>query len=38
MNNQSALNSTSVRLAVLAALYPGIQLLAQDGLTLEEIV
>ena len=38
MRNQNGINSTSVRLAVLAALYPGIQVLAQDGLALEEIV
>jgi len=38
MRNQSGINSTPVRLAVLAALYPGIQVLAQDGLALEEIV
>ena len=38
MRNQSVVNSASVKLAVLAALYPGIQVSAQDGLALEEIV
>jgi outer membrane receptor protein involved in Fe transport len=38
MNQEKGFNSTSVRLAVLATLYPGVQALAQDGMALEEIV